>query len=110
MIRDFFSFQGRLSKKDYLRKWLIVYVLMIAANYLWNNAILSIPVVMPFLVVLTVAQLSLSVRRCHDIGLSKGKTLAVVVLSLIPLVTLLTFIYLAWAASEPYDNEFGPVT
>ena len=51
--------------------------------------------------------MSLAVRRCHDIGLSWPKTVLVLVGLIIPLVSLVSLVFLCWGKSDPYRNQFG---
>ena len=75
LINDFLTFNGRLEKKPFIRRYLIVFLLTYA--------------------------------RCHDIGLSWPKTVLVLVGLIIPLVSLVSLVFLCWGKSDPYRNQFG---
>ena len=91
LINDFLTFNGRLEKKPFIRRYLIVFMpLLVAASS-----------------VFVIPQMSLAVRRCHDIGLSWPKTVLVLVGLIIPLVSLVSLVFLCWGKSDPYRNQFG---
>lgn len=74
LINDFLTFNGRLEKKPFIRRYLIVFVLTYALI---------------------------------TIGLSWAKTVLVLVGLIIPLVSLVSLVFLCWGKSDPYRNQFG---
>ena len=83
LIQDFLTFNGRLEKQPFIKRYIVVFLLMY------------------------IPQMSLAVRRCHDIGLNWVKTFLVLVGLMIPLVSLISLVFLCWGKSDPYRNQFG---
>lgn len=105
IINDFLTFNGRLEKQPFIRRYLIVYLLKFAGRVLAQY--LSMPWLAAATAVFIIPQMSLAVRRCHDIGLSWPKTILVLVGLTVPIADLIALIYLCWAKSDPHYNQFG---
>ena len=100
LINDFLTFNGRLEKKPFIRRYLIVFLMTIGRA-------INMPLLVAASSVFVIPQMSLAVRRCHDIGLSWPKTVLVLVGLIIPLVSLVSLVFLCWGKSDPYRNQFG---
>lgn len=105
LINDFLSFNGRLEKQPFIKRYLIVFVLMYALITIGQY--MQMPLLVTAASVLVIPQMSLAVRRCHDIGLNWPKTILVLVGLIIPLVSLASLIFLCWGKSDPFRNQFG---
>ena len=91
LINDFLTFNGRLEKKPLMT----------------IGRAINMPLLVAASSVFVIPQMSLAVRRCHDIGLSWPKTVLVLVGLIIPLVSLVSLVFLCWGKSDPYRNQFG---
>lgn len=96
--QDYYSFDGRIGKKQYLVSFLILLGISIVAAIVLGmlgsigqiiNLVVSIAV--------AVASFSIAIRRFHDLGKSGWFSL----LLLIPLVNLIVIIYLCVADPAP---------
>ncbi len=105
LINDFLSFNGRLDKQPFIRRYLVVFVIMYALTAIGRY--MGIPLLITAASILIIPQMSLAVRRCHDIGLNWPKTILVLVGLIFPLVSLISLVFLCWAKSDPYRNQFG---
>lgn len=99
----YFSFDGRLSRGDYVCRWLLLLLCIVVVTLI--SGIISILAPLGALagIALCVAQLSISVRRLHDRGHS-GLWLFVCV---IPAANLIMLLYLLFATGQPGVNEYG---
>ena len=68
LINDFLTFNGRLEKKPFIRRYLIVFLLTYALMTIGRA--INMPLLVAASSVFVIPQMSLAVRRCHDIGLS----------------------------------------
>ncbi|PWM77759.1 MAG: hypothetical protein DBY32_07900 [Phascolarctobacterium sp.] len=105
LTNDFLTFKGRLDKQSFIKRYLIVFILMYALFYL--GRFIHLPLLSTASALLVIPQMSLAVRRCHDIGLNWVKTILVLVGLVIPLVSLVSLIFLCWGKSDPFRNQFG---
>ncbi len=105
LINDFLTFNGRLDRHEFIKRYLIVYVLEYAVFYLGQY--LNMPLLVTASAIFMIPQMSLAVRRCHDMGLNWPKTLVVLVSLPIQLVSLISLVFLCWGKSDPYRNQFG---
>lgn len=106
MFGQFFSFMGRISRKTFLKSWLIIILTALVLRTV------SIYIGLPFVanliyIILFLSQISLIIRRCHDLGYSKLWTLGIIVISALPPLSFVAVIYLMWAKGSPFDNEYG---
>ena len=105
LIQDFLTFNGRLEKQTFIKRYIVVFLLMYGFFYL--GGFLGMPLLSAVSSVFIIPQMSLAVRRCHDIGLNWVKTFLVLVGLMIPLVSLISLVFLCWGKSDPYRNQFG---
>ena len=105
LIQDFLSFNGRLDRQDFIKRYLVVYLIKYGLFYL--GYYFGMPLVTAASAVFIIPQMSLAVRRCHDIGLNWPKTIVVLVSLPIQLVSLISLVFLCYAKSDPYRNRFG---
>lgn len=99
----YFSFDGRLSRGDYVCRWLLLLGCAVVVSLICGIISILAPIGALAFIALCVAQISISVRRLHDRGHS-GLWLFVCV---IPAANLLMFLYLLFAAGQPGVNEYG---
>lgn len=99
----YFSFDGRLSRGDYVCRWLLLLLCAVVVTLISGIISILAPLGALAVIALCVAQLSISVRRLHDRGHS-GLWLFVCV---IPAANLIMFLYLLFAAGQPGVNEYG---
>ncbi|WP_071141744.1 DUF805 domain-containing protein [Acidaminococcus timonensis] len=99
----YFSFDGRLSRGDFVCRWLLLVLCAVVVSLLCGVISILAPLGILAFIALCVAQISISVRRLHDRGHS-GLWLFVCV---IPAANLLMFLYLLFAAGQPGVNEYG---
>lgn len=99
----YFSFDGRLSRGDFVCRWLLLVLCAVVVSLLCGVISILAPLGILAFIALCVAQISISVRRLHDRGHS-GLWLFVCV---IPAANLLMFLYLLFAAGQPGINEYG---
>lgn len=66
LINDFLTFNGRLEKKPFIRRYLIVFLLTYALMTIGRA--INMPLLVAASSVFVIPQMSLAVRRCHDIG------------------------------------------
>ena len=103
---DYFSYEGRLNRKPYIIRYLIMLVIMglgrmlVTANttITFGNVIATI-----LLIVCSISIIMLDIRRLHDLG-RKGLW---VLLMLVPMVNIIFLIYLVFARGCGSDNEYG---
>ena len=105
LIQDFLTFNGRLDRQDFIKRYLVVYLIKYGLFY--GGHLLGMPLVALASAIFIVPQMSLAVRRCHDIGLNWPKTIVVLVSLPIQLVSLVSLVFLCYAKSDPYRNQFG---
>ncbi|WP_303816630.1 DUF805 domain-containing protein [Acidaminococcus timonensis] len=99
----YFSFDGRLSRGDYVCRWLLLLGCAVVVSLICGIISILAPIGALAFIALCVAQISISVRRLHDRGHS-GLWLFVCV---IPAANLIMFLYLLFAAGQPGVNEYG---
>lgn len=106
MFGQYFSFTGRITRKTFLQSWLIIILTALVLRTVF--VYLGFPFVANLVyMLLFFSQISLIIRRCHDLGLSKMWTLGIVIVAAIPPFSLIPVIYLMWAKGSPFDNEYG---
>ena len=103
---NFFSFDGRIGKKQYLMSFLILLAIgFVLGLILAMLGKIGLIILLPIRIILAVASFSIAIRRWHDLGKSGWLSL----LFLIPLVNLVVLIYLCVADGTAADNKYGPV-
>lgn len=105
LVNDYLSFNGRLGKEQFVKRYLFVFLLSLALLY--AGRFLGMDILSGLSGVLVIPQMSLIVRRCHDIGLSWLKTIGILLSLLIPIASLIALIYLCRAKGQRYINQFG---
>lgn len=105
LIEDFLTFNGRLERQPFIKRYIVVFILMYAFFYLGRFA--NMPLLSAVSSLFIIPQMSLAVRRCHDMGLSWVKTFLVLVGLMIPLLSLVSLVYLCWGKSAPFRNNFS---
>lgn len=99
----YFSFDGRLSRSDYVCRWLLLLLCAVAVSLICSIISILAPLGALAFIALCVAQISISVRRLHD----RGHSGLWLFLCVIPAANLLMFLYLLFAAGQPGVNEYG---
>lgn len=112
MIESFFKFTGRLNRKPFLLRYLFLTFLNLTfiiimkglaadGNTFYMN-LMYIPII-----ILTISQISLVIRRSHDLNFSWGWTAFLIVLLLFPLINLISALFLACAKGTEGVNIYG---
>lgn len=99
----YFSFEGRLSRSDYVCRWLLLLLCAVVVSLICGIISILAPIGALAFIALCVAQISISVRRLHD----RGHSGLWLFLCVIPAANLLMFLYLLFAAGQPGANEYG---
>lgn len=99
----YFSFDGRLSRGDYVCRWLLLLACAVVVSLISGIMSVLAPLGALAFIALCVAQISISVRRLHD----RGHSGLWLFLCIIPAANLLMFLYLLFAAGQPGVNEYG---
>lgn len=107
----FFTYHGRLNRKPYILRGLLVYVLVMIVNIVMgvlsesdSTALLLIAILLfPVILVGCVASIMLTIRRWHDLGQSGWFTL----LGMIPFVNIFVAIYLCVKKGTDGPNAYG---
>lgn len=99
----YFSFDGRLSRSDYVCRWLLLLLCAVVVTLISGIISILAPLGALAAIALCVAQISISVRRLHD----RGHSGLWLFLCVIPAANLLIFLYLLFAAGQPGVNEYG---
>lgn len=99
----YFSFDGRLSRGDYVCRWLLLLACAVIVSLICGIISILTPIGALAFLALCVAQISISVRRLHD----RGHSGLWLFLCVIPAANLLMFLYLLFAAGQPGTNEYG---
>lgn len=99
----YFSFDGRLSRGDYVCRWLLLLLCAVVVSLISGILTILAPLGALAFIALCVAQISISVRRLHD----RGHSGLWLFLCVIPAANLLMFLYLLFAAGQPGVNEYG---
>ena len=90
LIQDFLTFNGRLEKQPFIKRYIVVFLLMYGFFYL--GGFLGMPLLSAVSSVFIIPQV---------------KTFLVLVGLMIPLVSLISLVFLCWGKSDPYRNQFG---
>ena len=96
-LKDFFSFKGRMRRKDYIAVYLVIVALVFVISVAQKATTTNLSLLRLLLIALIVPS---SVRRLHDIGYSGWLVIGVLVIPFASLVLLL-------AAGEPGSNAHG---
>lgn len=104
---DYFSYKGRLNRKPYILRYLIMLAFMALGRMMMtpsSSASLTNIVAAIILVACTISIAMLDIRRLHDLG----RKWYWILVMFIPLVNFAFILYLAIAIGEPNENEYGP--
>ncbi len=103
-LRQYADFEGRARRKEYWMFTLFNLIFAILAVVI-DGLIGTGAIIYLFYVLATIIpNLSVSVRRLHDVGKSGWMYLV----ALIPLVGFIWLLVLLTTDSQPGDNEYGP--
>ena len=111
--KDYFSFEGRLNRQPYIVRSLIIYVIMMGlfgcSYVLFGNEYGDTSVMEDLLDVIAfitfcVSNLSLCVRRLHDLGRSGW----LVLVNAIPVLNAALTIYMVFFKGNEGTNQYGP--
>jgi uncharacterized membrane protein YhaH (DUF805 family) len=94
-----FSFNGRISRKQYIIFFLIAIIISFAFYILFEEKTADILLFVIFLW----PSLSIQIKRLHDINKSGWYTL----LSIIPIINLIMFVILLVRKGDTTSNKFG---
>lgn len=101
-FKNYVNFETRASRSEYWYWTLFVIIFNTVFGGIWGNAALGL-VGAIFALVTFVPNISISVRRLHDLGKSGWWLL----LLLIPIVGLVVILYWACLPGDDGDNRFG---
>ena len=104
-IEDYFSFKGRLRRKDYAIKSLILIIPIMIIQTIMRHSDNTI-VLLVFLILLTallVSAMSLTVRRLHDFNMSGWLCLV----GLIPYLNIVYWLFLVFKDGTIGSNQYG---
>lgn len=107
-INSYTTFEGRLNRLAYCLmclKLLIVYIIVcLAGGFLWQiSEMLSAFLIGIATIAVTIANISLTARRCHDLNRSGWWTISL----FIPYVDLIAGLYLIFAPGTAGANDYG---
>lgn len=111
-MRSFFRFTGRLNRKPFIMRYLILFVISLllliflkGAEIDGNSALICLILIL--LILITVSQVSLIVRRSHDLNYSWPMTIFVLVICIIPVLTLIPILILSFIKGTNGINMYG---
>lgn len=99
----FFSSEGRLNRMPYFLRGLVIWAIAIIGGTLSATGILAI-IGVPILIACAVANIMLTIRRCHDLN----KTGWLTVLMFIPYIGVIPGLYFLLAKGTTGPNKYGP--
>ncbi|WP_262694515.1 DUF805 domain-containing protein [Kordiimonas aquimaris] len=102
-FRRYLDFEGRSIRSEYWWWMLFVFLVNIALN-IFNGSIGGTLLSSLFSLIVLIPDISVSVRRLHDIGKSGWWIL----LWLVPLIGWVVIVYWAVQEGDVGDNEYGP--
>lgn len=110
MKRDYFSYQGRLNRKPYFWRSLLIMFLetvcYIIFDSVWDDDLVSVILLLLSIAVFILcvtADIMLDIRRLHDVNRSGW----FVLLTLIPAVTPFFYLYLFLMPGTDGNNQYG---
>lgn len=108
--QDYFSYQGRLNRKPYFfRSLLIIFletICYIIFDFVWKDDLLSLILLLISIFVFilcVIADVLLDIRRLHDVNKSGW----FVLLTLIPAITPFFYLYLFLMPGTDGNNQYG---
>lgn len=106
-IIDYF-YKGRLDRTSFIISCAGLYFACTILAFIYILTRTNLDPCMPVFSTLALAyEISLTVRRSHDINLGWGATTFLIVLTLIPGISFLPFLYLIMRNGSEEDNRFG---
>lgn len=101
----FFKKQGRLNRKRYILRCLILWIISLITLLLINADTLVLTIIGSLLLLgITLSYIMLTIRRCHDINHSGYFYL----LSIIPIGNIIVFLMLYFKKGTSGPNKYGP--
>lgn len=103
----FADFSGRATRSEYWKFMIFVYIMEALAASIFSVASDGSEISIAYLIIcllFVLPELSVSVRRLHDIGKSGWFFL----ISMIPVVGSIIFFIMCLMDSEPRTNKYGP--
>ncbi len=104
-----FSHEGRIGRSEYWLKGILMSIALfltlgLLVGYLIGSEMVNSSLIWGYYGLCLWVSTAVYAKRWHDIGKSSWMLLLLV----IPLVNLITFIYLGVEESEKGDNKYGP--
>lgn len=99
----FFSSEGRLNRMPYFLRSLIIWFLALIGAGLTSTGILAI-IGLPILIGCAVANIMITIRRCHDLNKTGWLTLSL----FIPYLCIIPALYFLLAKGTTGPNKYGP--
>lgn len=107
-IIDYF-YRGRIDRTSFIISCAGLYFSCTILAFIYILTRTNIDPIMPVFSTLALAyEISLTVRRSHDIDLGWGATIFLILLTLIPGISFLPFFYLIMRTGSNEENRFGP--
>ncbi|MFK8035623.1 MAG: DUF805 domain-containing protein [Hyphomicrobiales bacterium] len=116
LFRSFFSFDGRLNRRQYWRRIAVLYIAIAPIVFVLAQEYLSLKndgpnydsggvfnILLPYMVLWLVSAMAVAARRLHDLG----KNAYLVIMLLIPSVNILILILLGFLQGDEDANRFG---
>jgi uncharacterized membrane protein YhaH (DUF805 family) len=107
-IIDYF-YRGRIDRTSFIISCAGLYFSCTILAFIYILTRTNIDPFMPVFSTLALAyEISLTVRRSHDVDLGWGATTFLILLTLIPGISFLPFFYLIMRTGSNEENRFGP--
>ena len=115
LTKKFFNMKGRLNRKPFFLRTVILFAITVAMNMLMEvteNSVMAVALFAAFLsiivgVAIMISYVSLMIRRLNDLNKEKTLKIFLVVLGLLPVTSLLIMAYLLSAKGTPGSNKYG---
>lgn len=106
-IIDYF-YIGRMDRTEFVISCAGLYFACTIIAFIYILTRTNLDPFMPVFSTLALAyEISLTVRRSHDIDLGWGMTIFLIILTLIPGVSFLPFLYLIFRRGSEHENRYG---
>lgn len=105
LVEDYFSFRGRLRRKDYAIKslFLVIPIIILETIVSHSENVIVLLVLLIILIVLSVSALSLTVRRLHDFEMNGWLCL----IGFIPYLNIVYWLFLVFKDGTIDSNKYG---